>query len=247
MSRSIALVLLALAAPATTPALGFSPGEETTLSVKYLGLPTGEGKITVGQPAGDVWPIVFQARTRGLVGFLDVREHLTCLWDAPTGLPRGSDLRAAELGDVHADSLRFDRASGTATVTVQRPTRRSQKTVAVPPAAQDLTSAFMWLRLQPLQPGERHEVPVLTGSKLFTLTAEVAGAERVETPAGAFDAVAVRARVELTGQFSTQRDVRLWFSDDPRHVLVRVEADFAVGSVRAELVRYVPGAAVAMR
>jgi hypothetical protein len=119
--------------------------------------------------------------------------------------------------------------------------------VAVPAGARDLTSAFMWLRLQPLQPGERHEVPVLTGSRLFTLTAEVAGPEKVETPAGAFDAVKVRARVELTGTFSTRRDVLLWFSDDPRHVLVRVQADFAVGSVRAELVRYVPGAAVAMR
>lgn len=247
MIRTLALALLALAVPATTPALGFAPGEETTLSVKYLGLPTGEGKITVGQPAGDVWPIVFQAQTRGLVGFLDVREHLTCLWDAPTGLPRGSDLRAAELGDLHADSLRFDRASGTATVTVQRRTRRSEKTVAVPPAAQDLTSAFMWLRLQPLQPGERHEVPVLTGSKLFTLTAQVAGAEKVETPAGAFDAVKVLARVELSGQFTTRRDVQLWFSDDPRHVLVRVEADLALGSIRADLVRYVPGTAVAMR
>ncbi len=242
----LAIVVAASAAlPAGARALAFAPGEETVLAISYLGLPTGEGRIAVGDPIGDLWPVTFQARTAGVAGFLDVREHLVCAWDAPTQLPRGSDLRAFELGDAHADSLHFDRAANLATVSVERRDRRREKTVAVPPGAQDLTGAFMWLRLQPLEMGERHQIPVLTGSKLFELTAEVVGRRAVRTPAGTFDTVEVRVHLELAGQFQSRRDIQLWFSDDPRHVLVRVEADLALGGIVAELERYHPGQALA--
>jgi hypothetical protein len=248
--RTAALALLmtgSTSPPTAALADAFLPGEETTLAIRYLGLPSGEGTITVGQPSGDLWPVIFQARTSGLVGLLDVREHLTCLWDAGTGLSRGSDLRAIELGDHHADSLRFDREAGTATVTVRRRSRRSQKVVPVPADAHDLTGAVMWLRRQPLAAGQVHRVPVLTGARLFTLAATVEGTERLDTPAGPFDALRVRARLELSGQFATRRDVVAWFSDDPRHVLVRLEAEFAFGAVVAELRRYRAGSEVAVR
>jgi len=246
-TAALALAMTLSALPASAFADAFLPGEETTLGLRYLGLPTGEGTITVGQPAGDLWPVVFQARTSGLVGLLDVREHLTCLYDAATGLSRGSDLRAVELGDRHADSTRFDREAGTATFTVERPSRRSQRIVEVPPGAHDLTSAVLWLRRQPLAAGQVHRVPVITGARLFTLEARVEGTDRVATPAGTFEALRVRARVELGGQFATRRDVVAWFSDDARHVLVKLEAEFAFGSVVAELRRYRAGELVAVR
>lgn len=246
-TAALALLMTGSSIPPAAADDAFLPGEVTTLAIRYLGLPTGEGTITVGQPSGDVWPVIFQARTTGLVGLLDVREHLTCLWDAGTGLPRGSDLRAVELGDHHADSARFDREAGTATVTVQRRARRSEQVVPVPPDAHDLTSAVMWLRRQPLAAGQVHRVPVLAGAKVFTLEATVERAERLDTPAGAFDALRVRARLELSGQFATRRDVVAWFSDDPRHLLVRLEAEFSFGAVVAELRRYRAGAEVAVR
>ena len=48
-------------------------------------------------------------------------------------------------------------------------------------------------------------------------------------------------RTALEGKFSTKRDSSLWLSDDPRHVLVRLSADFAVGSIVATLKSYRPG------
>jgi hypothetical protein len=230
----------ALAAPAAR-ADAFSPGEETVLELTYLGLPTGEGRIVVGDPAGEVWPVIFQAKTQGVVGFIDLREHFVTYWDVAARLTRGSDLRAFEVGDYHQDSARFDRASGQATVTVQRKGRTSKEVVAVARDVHDLTSAFMWLRLQPLAPGERHELPVIANSKPFTLVAEVQGREQVDTPAGKFQAVKVKVRTAFDGKFSTKRDTFLWLSDDPRHVLVRASADFAVGSIVAKLKTYRPG------
>jgi len=238
--RSTAIAaILALSAAARADA--FAPGEETVFQVRYLNLPTGEGRILVGEPQGDVWPVVFQAKTEGVAGFIDIREHLVSYWDVATRLPRGMDLRAYEVGDYHVDSARFDRAKGQATVSRTRKGERSVKTLSVPPDVQDLTSAFMWLRLQRLASGQRYDIPVVASSKQFTVVAEVLGPEAVETPAGTFATLKVKVSTALEGKFSTKRDSFMWLSDDPRHILVKAAADFAVGSIVATLKSYRPG------
>ncbi len=239
--RSAIAAALLTVAPAVH-GQAFSPGEETTFQVRYLGLPTGEGRISVGQPAGDVWPVIFQAKTDGIAGFIDIREHLVSYWDAVRRLPRGSDLRAYEAGDYHADGVRIDREKGQVTFEVTRNGRRTARAVPAPADVQDLTSAFMWLRLQPLAPGERHEIPIASGQQQFPLTAEVLGRDTVETPAGTFRCVKVKVRTGITGPFASKRDLMLWLSDDPRHLFVRASADFAVGSVVATLTSHRPGA-----
>ncbi len=246
-ARLAAAVLALAAAPVARAGDAFAPGEETVLDVTYLGLPTGEGRIVVGDAAGDVWPVIFQARTRGVVGFIDIREHFVTYWDAVARLTRGSDLRAYEVGDYHQDTQRFDRTTRQATITVQRKGRTSKETIAIAPDVQDLTSAFMWLRLQPLAPGDRLELPVVASNKPFTLVAEVLGREAVEAPAGKFRTVKLKVRTQLDGKFSTKRDTFLWLSDDPRHVLVQASADFVVGSIVARLKTYRPGAQLAVR
>jgi hypothetical protein len=240
-----AAVLVALCAAARGDA--FSPGEETIFQVRFLDLPTGEARIAVGQPEGDIWPVIFQARTLGVAGLIDIREHLVSYWDATARLPRGTDLRAYEVGDYHVDSARFDRVNGRALLSRTAKGKRTERTIDVPAGVHDLTSAFMWLRLQRLEPGLRHEIPVVASSKQFTLVAEVLSRERVETPAGSFPTVKVKVLTALDGNFSTKRDSFLWLSDDPRHVLVRASADFAVGSIVATLKSYRPGSSFAMK
>jgi len=237
----------ALAAGRLAAAGAFAPGEETVMQVRYLNVPTGEGRISVGQPSGDVWPVIFQAKTQGVAGFIDIREHLVSYWDASAQLTRGFDLRAYEVGDLHFESTRFDRVNGKATYEKQRKGDRSVKTFEVPANVHDLTSALMWLRLQPLQPGQRYAVPVCSGSRQFMLVADVQSRETIDTPAGSFPSVKVQVRTALEGKFSTKRDSFVWLSDDPRHVLVRMSADFAVGSIVATLKSYRPGTRVAAR
>ena len=134
-----------------------------------------------------------------------------------------------------------------ATVTVQRKGKQKVKTFAVPDDVQDLTSAFMWLRLQPLAVGQHLEVPIASGTHQFTLVADVLGKETVRTAGGTFQTLKVKIRTALQGKFSTKRDSHLWLSDDARHVLVRATADFAVGSIVAELKSYTPGTELAAR
>ena len=242
--RTALLALAALAASGAPSARadGFGPGEETVFAVSYLNIPTGEARIRVGQPEGDIWPVILQARTAGAAKLLDIREHLVAYWDVARRLSRGSDLQAYEVGDVHADSARFDPASGKVTVVERRRGRPpTEKVLDVPAGALDLTGAFVWLRLQDLEVGRRFEIPVVTGTSQFVLLAEVLAREVVNTPAGVFPSFKIQVRTGLDGKFASRRDTILWLAEASGHHLVRAAAEFAVGSVVAVLTSYHPG------
>lgn len=248
MRAHLAFALLAALASTTARGQALVPGEEMVLAVSYLGLPTGEARVRVGQREGDLLPVIFQARTGGAASLVDVREHMVSYWDVPRRVSRGSDLQAYEVGDFHTDSARFVRDQGdTARVTVtERRARRTKVTeLAAPVGALDLTGAFVWLRLQDLAVGRVLEVPIVAGTSQFTLLAEVVAREAVETPAGAFAAFKLRVRTAFQGKFSTRRDTFLWLADNGDRRLVKVSAEFAVGSIVGELKSYRPGGEVA--
>jgi Protein of unknown function (DUF3108) len=241
------LALMACAVPAAALEPGFSPGEQIDFSVEYLSIRTAEARITVGRPEGAVWPVICQARTDGIAKFLDIREHLVAYWDAAARRTRGSDLSAIEIGDRHVDTARYDRDQGKATVKVQRKGRTSVDTYEIPHDVHDLAGAVLWLRLQPLEAAARYEIPVFSTQRIFTLRADVLGHERLETPAGTFQTVKVQVRTGFEGNFSTKRDTFVWFSDDSRHVPVRLSAEFAVGSLVATVTAYRAGGELAQR
>lgn len=247
MMRAAATALcLALATPAAAGEPPFQPGEQIDLRIDFLRIPTGRARITVGQPEGAIWPVVMQARTDGIASVADIRQHLVAFWDPAAGVTRGYDLSAVEMRYRHQDRARYDREKGKAQVVV-RGKSLTDRTVDIPADVHDLASAFLWLRLQPLRDGDHHELPLFSSDRVFTLVADVLGRETVEVPAGRYPAVRVRIRTAFEGQFKTNRDSLLWFSDDARRVLVQASADFVLGSLVARLERYRPGGELAQR
>ena len=233
---------LSAATPGNAPAAAFTPGEEIDLTLDYLHIRTGRARLIVGQPEGAVWPVICQATTDGAAALLDIREHYVSYWDAEARTSRGSDLNAIEVGDRHTERARFDRDGGKATVQVIRKGKVRESTHDVPGDVHDLASALLYLRMQPLAPGAHFEYPVFYGTDLFTLRADVEGEETVKTPAGRFDTLRVKVQLGFKNKFKTKRDSYIWFSNDVRHIPVRMSADFAIGSVVATLSGYRPGA-----
>ncbi|HET9597552.1 MAG TPA: DUF3108 domain-containing protein, partial [Anaeromyxobacteraceae bacterium] len=221
------------------------PGEQIDLSVDWHGIHAGKVRMSVGQAEGAIWPIICQGGTDGLASVLDVREHYVAYWDAERRASRGTDVNAIEVGDRHFDQSRFDRESGKATVKITRKGRVTQSTHDVPADVHDLASALYFLRLQPLAPGARYAYPVFSGKDTFLLEAQVEGHERVETPAGAFDALRVRVRLGFQDRWKSKRDAQVWLTTDARRVPVRATADFALGSIDARLESYRPGGPMA--
>lgn len=248
LRRTLLTTLAALAllsAPAARGEGGFKPGEQIDFTIDYLGIKMGEARIVVGQSEGPVWPIIAQGRSGGLASIVDIREHFVSYWDSAARLPRGSDLRAIEIGDRHDDSARFDRELGKATVRIVRKGNREENVYPLDPRSQDFASALLWLRTQPLAEDGRYEIPVFTTKGTFLLHASVVGREKVETKAGVFDAWKVQVRTAFEGNFEAKRDTFIWFSADESRIPVRVSAEFAVGSLVVNLSGYRPGGQLA--
>ncbi len=232
---------LALSAEAGDPP-PFAPGERTELTVDYLGIKVGMARLQVGTPAGELWPLIIQAKTGGLVGFLDVREQLVSNLDRRTLLPRSASQDAVELGYRHSGHTAFDREAGTATV-VSRGKSTTTTTVPLAEGTIDFVALVFRLRALPLAVGTRHAFDVLAGTKSHAIVAEVVGREEVETRAGTLAAWKVKVPTGFGGKFSEKEPTYLWFSDDARRVLVKLSTDFAIGRAVATLVSYQPGRA----
>jgi hypothetical protein len=232
--------LIPLAEPPAT-AMPFAPDERMDLTVEYLGIKIGMARITVGKPEGLLLPLFFQVRTGGIASFVDVRTQMVAQFDSVSMLPRGTQIDAVEIGYRHSDTTRFDREAGKATV-ISRGKSTTTDVVDVPAGTVDFVSLVFLLRRLPLAKGDRHAFPVLSDAKVANVVAEVIGREKIETGAGTFEAVRVRVPTGLTGKFSERDPTIIWFSDDPRHLVLRISTDFAIGRAAATLQAYQPGA-----
>ena len=232
---------LALAASVVTPA-PYAPQERMQYTITYVGLPMGKARLSVGTPEGTVLPVLLEAKTSGVVGFVDVKEQLASYVDTATGLPRTALIDSIEPNYRRVTYTRFDREANRATVW-DRGRSETTDEVAVPPGTLDFVALVFRLRSLPLGQGARHTFPVLFGKTISTVVTEVVGRERLSTKAGTFLAVKVKVPTGFNGKFSEKSPTFVWFSDDARRIVVRISTDFAIGRAFADLVSYEPGAA----
>src|SRR5205085_1257289 len=102
------------------------------------------------------------------------------------------------------------------------------------PTTFDLLSALYYLRMQPLAPGSTYPISAQQQNKQYQAELRVTGRETVKTPAGSFNALVTQLRVRDNSAANDYR-VRIYFSDDARHIPVLVTARQRVGEIRAEL------------
>jgi hypothetical protein len=228
----------ALAAPGPTP---FAAGERMGFGINYMGMRMGTAAITVREREGTLVPVELEAHTTGLAGaFYDFEERLISHIDPETGLPASFVLDTDERGRKHHDTTDYDRTAGKV-VYVQRGRTTSREEVPIPPGALDFVALVFQLRRMPLQPGDRHTFPVLSGDDVHDVVTEVMGRETVRTRAGTYVALKVRVPTGFTGSFSERNPTYLWLSDDDARIVVRLSTDFSFGGAVAELVSYRAG------
>ena len=99
----------------------------------------------------------------------------------------------------------------------------------------DPLSLVFHLRDLPLQPGTVERFTVFADGKVYTLEAKVTKRESLSTPAGNFNTVAVEPKMLAGGLFREEGDLTIWYTDDARHIPVRIKSDLKVGSIVATL------------
>jgi hypothetical protein len=71
--------------------------------------------------------------------------------------------------------------------------------------------------------------------KSLPLEVKIIGRERVETPAGTFNCVAIEPRLKAGGIFKNKGRLVIWITDDERRMPVLMKSQVAVGSISVVL------------
>ncbi|MBR2979669.1 MAG: DUF3108 domain-containing protein [Myxococcaceae bacterium] len=226
--------------------LPFAPAERFFFEVSYLGLPVGTIQASVAaETALDgvaTWPLIATATTNPAFILYPVKDRYISWFDPRTRLSLGNELIANENRVTRRERVRFDREEHKALVRREGGEKpRSEKTHELPLSAQDLLATFYATRTHPLEVGDVVESPIFTGNRTFTMRASVVGKERLRTKAGTFDTKRVHVEVAFSGKLQSKREVRIFFTDDARHIPVRIDAEFFIGTLAADLASFETG------
>lgn len=109
------------------------------------------------------------------------------------------------------------------------PKKRDNKVLDIPFGTQDELSMIYFLRRKKLVPGNTYFFPLISKGKVLKVRLKVERGKALKVKGLGV----VRTLVVQTSEGS-----KLWLTDDPRHIPVRIEAEMKIGKVRANLDKY---------
>jgi hypothetical protein len=101
--------------------------------------------------------------------------------------------------------------------------------------AQDILSAFYYVRTLDLVVGQSIQVPCHSDKKNYPLEIAIHRKETVTTPVGKFDCIVVEPRLKSSGVFQQKGRLTIWLTDDEYKIPVLMKSKVAVGSISAIL------------
>ena len=111
----------------------------------------------------------------------------------------------------------------------------------LPRYAQDSFSALQFVRGLPLVKGDTYEVPVVTRGKIWLLKIWVDGIETTSVNGKDTRAIRIRAETSFPGVLKKSGDIIFWYGPDADRKLLKFQAKVKIGSLYGELVDYKPG------
>lgn len=112
----------------------------------------------------------------------------------------------------------------------------------VPAGHLNAIDAFFTVRKMQLEPGMQIRIPIFDSRKQYEVIVDVIEREKIFAPWGeTIDTLVIIPRLKTEGIFSSQGTVKLWLSDDARHIPLRMTATVKIGRIVADLEQYTPG------
>ena len=116
---------------------------------------------------------------------------------------------------------------------------KNEKTFVIPKNTQDILSAFYYLRNYPnidkINPGETIAIDMFFDDETTKFKLKFIGRGDITTKFGVVSTMIFRPLVQSGGVFKEQESLTVWISDDDNRLPVRIKAELAVGSIKADL------------
>lgn len=120
--------------------------------------------------------------------------------------------------------------------------RKTEKTILLTDNVQDIISSFYYLRNHPnidkLKSGESISIDMFFDEEITKFKLKYVGRQDITTKFGTVSTMMFKPLVQTGRVFKEKESVTLWITDDNNKVPVRIKADLAVGSLKADLEEY---------
>lgn len=243
-------LLVSSAAMAQEAGQAFGPGEQALYRVQYLGVTAGTAQVTVGAPmkqwGSQVWPIVSVAKSDPVIGVWPIKDKFVSYWHSESQRSLGSDFFSDQNHKRRRQRIQMKDIRTAHVIRQKEGAQPVEATHELPEGTMDLAGATFALRSRGIEDGLEYIYPVFTGRKSFMLRAKVDGRQRLNTVLGEREVFRVKLQTDFSGKLQAKREIVAYFTTDSSHVPVRVEAEFVLGSIVADLAEYKQGRMVAM-
>jgi len=208
-------------------------GEYLRFSVQYGFIKAGSAILEVpemkdwkGHP---VYSLVARAESNSFFSrFYKVRNRIESFWDRD-GLYSWRYTENRHEGSYKTESeIQFDYAHHEAKY-------GDGRVFPIPPRVQDALSSFYFTRFQALPIGGSIVFDYHASRKSLPLEVKVLGREKVDTPAGTFNCVAIEPVLKAGGIFKNNGRLVIWITDDERRMPVLMKSKVAIGSISVVL------------
>ena len=243
--RKIILIVLTLVITNTMIAQeesAFQTGEWFRFKMSYSGFwKAGNATLTVKDDEVDgkpVYKVVGKGWTTGAIKwFFKVKDRYESYFDKITLVPYKFIRNIDEGGHTKDIEIKFDQDNNKAYIHNKKHNKKS--VVDTKPNIQDMVSTFYYLRdninISTLKPGDEIESDMFFDGENYGFKLKYLGQEIIDTEFGDVNTLKFRPYVMAGRVFKEEESLTLWVSNDKNKIPLRIKADLAIGSLRADL------------
>ncbi|MCV9927760.1 DUF3108 domain-containing protein [Flavobacterium sp. LS1R49] len=169
--------------------------------------------------------------------FFKVDDLYESYFDKETGNPYQFVRKIDEGGYTKDQEGFFNQTEGR--VLVKDYKHKAEKTIIVGKNVQDIMSSFYYLRNHPnidkLKSGESISIDMFFDDETTKFKLKFVGREDITTKFGTVSTMIFKPLVQSGRVFKEKESLTLWITDDDNKLPVRIKADLAVGSIKADL------------
>ena len=220
----------------------FKEGEWFKFKMSYSKwLKAGNATLTVNESQlndKNVYHVVGKGWTTGMIKwFFKIEDRYETYFDKSTNLPYKFIRNIDEGGYTKDTEIDFDQENNKAYVNDKK---RNKKSIHdTKPNIQDMVSTFYYLRnkldTSTLKKGDEIQLDMFFDKENYGFKLKYLGEEIIKTDFGKVKSLKFRPYVMAGRVFKEEESLTLWVSKDKNKLPLRIKADLAVGSLRADL------------
>jgi hypothetical protein len=222
----------------------FSAGEYIKFRIHYGIVNAGYATLEVKDATINnkkVFHAVGKGYTTGMSKFFfKVEDLYESYFDKETGEPYRYVRKINEGGYTKNQEGFFNQKDNR--ILVKDYKRKTEKTIVITNNVQDILSSFYYLRNHPnidkLKSGESISIDMFFDEEITKFKLKYIGRQDITTKFGTVSTMVFKPLVQTGRVFKEKESVTLWISDDNNKVPVRIKADLAVGSLKADIDQY---------